>query len=141
MILAGCRRGADVARKAAGRHSHAAPLVGFDQVWFLEGELSLSLDDSVSGLEIGVSEFNPWSGLCQDAVLVKLQFQTGVTLPVERTNRVVQEVIAREPELQLPAFGVPEDEVLEHREIAVEEPWSGCAREDEVPILSGRNER
>src|SRR5690348_11714922 len=104
----------------------------------LPAKFDFPLHHSVSDLVIGVSEIHPRSGLFQVAILVKLEAQPRIAAGVESTQRVVQEVIPREPELHLFAFGIPEDKVLGDREIAVEISRSGHGWEDIVSLLAWR---
>ena len=61
----------------------------------------------------GVPEGRPRGMGLIDAILIESQIQTAVAA-LEGAIRMVQEVVAREPESQFLAFRSPEREVLEH---------------------------
>lgn len=104
----------------------------------LPTKFDLPLHHSVSDLVSGIPEVHSRSGLFQVAIRVKLEAQARIAAGIESAQRVIQEVIAREPELHLLAFGIPEDEVLGHRKIAVEISRSGHGWEDIVALLAWR---
>src|SRR6266566_4654661 len=71
---------------------------------------------------------------------VERQIQTLVAIQ-ERPVRVVQEVIAGEAELKLPGLRFSESEILEHRDVGIEESRAGQCWENIVALLARSNER
>jgi len=104
---------------------------------FLEGELDFPLHDTVTGLFGGITKC--LSTVVDDlAILVETQLQTIVAATVERSDRVIQEVVAREPERELSAFRASERKALEDRKIAVKEPRTEQLRHDVRALYSRR---
>ena len=65
----------------------------------------------------------PEIGVCKRPTIVERKVQ--VLVPVEKCPiRVVEEVIAREAELQLLGLRLSESEILEHRQVRVKKPWA-----------------
>src|SRR5277367_1592037 len=100
------------------------PRRGFNQSEFLEGEPCLPLHDSMPGLVKGVPKGRHWGTRLVLTVLIECQTQSRVAV-LEGAIRMVEEVVAREPERQLLVLGGPEREVLEHREVAVKVMGAG----------------
>src|SRR5579859_5243869 len=100
----------------------------------LERILQLSLDDAVTGLVESVAEGHA-SVIHAGTVRFVGQIQRVVAV-LERAHRMVQEVISGETECYLLVFRFSEDEVLEGREIGVEESRSMHRWEDVVTVLT-----
>src|SRR5438309_8941949 len=83
----------------------------------LEVELDRELDDAVAQL-LGSNAELVVGQLAARAVEVQVEVVGAVA---EAPQRVVHEVVRREAELQFP--GLAELEVLEQREVAIEERW------------------
>src|SRR5947209_18709685 len=86
-------------------------------------------------LVVGVPEGDSRSGILQVAVGIELQAQARIAASVKRTHRVLEEVVAGQPELQLLVFRFSKSEVLEHGEIAVEESRADQAGHDVLSLL------
>src|SRR5580658_9465665 len=95
------------------------PRRGSSQSESLEGEPCLTLHDSMPSLVQRIPKGHQWRTRLIFTVLVECQTQSRVVV-LEGAIRMVQEVVAREPERQLLVLGGPEREVLEHRKVAVE---------------------
>src|SRR5690349_22045804 len=59
----------------------------------------------------------------------------------ERPVRMVEEIVAGEAELKLLVFRLPEGEILEYGQVAVEESRSGQRRKDIGALLARSSER
>ena len=105
------------------------------RVEVLEAEFDRHLHDAMAGFVIGHSERHTRIGDLV-AIRIKVQDQTRVVLD-EGTKRVVEEVVARELEAQLLALGASQREVLEQRQVSVEEPWPARCRDNVRALLTG----
>src|SRR5690242_11035373 len=72
------------------------------------------------------------------ATAIECKVQTGIA-GNESAIRVVQEVVAGEAELKLPALRAAPSEILKHRRIAIPETWTGQSWEDIVALLARCN--
>lgn len=99
----------------------------------LPHELDVPLHNASTGLVGHSSELR-----IHNTVLIKGKVQGWIACDKSR-NRMVQEVVTREAELQFPVLRLSDREVLKYREVRIEEPWTGQRRYDVRPLLAGND--
>ena len=82
-----------IRHQKSGRLLRSRPAVDQHQREFLEGELHLTLHDSVAGFEVGITKCLPTVSQ-EFALVVERQAQARIAASIKRPNRVVQEVVA-----------------------------------------------
>lgn len=112
------------------------PFLGIQETQGLPAEFDHHLHYAVANRVCSVPEI----GVCQSPATVKRNVQILVAVE-ESAIRVVEEVIAGEPELELFILRRSESEILEQRQVSITEPRTRQYWENVVTLFAGRSER